>query len=153
MLVKPEDLTSELYQEVIDEITRRNPDEVKQQLKAAEDYAKGYLFKYDLKALFGTDTEEPTLVDENLKKVIKVIASYWLVRKSNTGGASLDLFRDDWQLLIGTKTEPGWLTDVKEGRVNPEWPYRKDVVETGTDESQDQNDVHFISNVKRTQHF
>lgn len=165
MLVSPEELKTELYPEVIEQITRRDPNEVIKQIKAAEDYAKGYLFKYDLKALFGVeaipatdnspavDAIPPTIVDENLKKVIKVIASYWLVRKSNTGGASLDLFRDDWQLLIGTKSEPGWLTDVKEGRVNPEWPYKPNNPETDLDESQIDQDVYYTSNPKRNQHF
>ena len=40
MLVQPEELTTDLYQEVIDEITRRNRDEVISHIKAAEDFVK-----------------------------------------------------------------------------------------------------------------
>jgi len=155
MLVQPSELTSELYQEIIDEITRSNVEEARTQIKAAEDFCKSYLFKFDLKALFGDDTVDPvvapTVVDENLKKTVKIIASYWLVRKANPS-ISLDLFREDWELMIGTKSEPGWLTQIKEGYLVPAWPYKADDSETpDVDESAGQ--VNWSSNIKRTNHF
>lgn len=157
MLVQPSDLTSELYQEVITAITRGNPNEVIAQIKAAEDFCKSYLFKYDLNALFGNDTVDPvmqpTVIDENLKKTIKVIASYWLVRKSNPN-VNLDLFREDWELMIGSKEVPGWLWDIKEGNINPAgWPYKPDDPNTPEDESKINNEVSWSSNPKRTQRF
>lgn len=155
MLVQPAELTSELYQEIIDEITRNNPNEVLTQLKAAEDFCKSYLFKFDLKALFGDDKAQPpvapTVVDENLKKCIKVIASYWLVRKSNPN-TSVDLFREDYEMMIGTKESPGWLTQVKEGYLVPKWPYAIDDTET-TDVDESQNSVSWSSNKKRINSF
>ena len=118
MLVQPSELNTELYPEVIAAITRSNSDETFAQIKAAEAFCKSYLFKYDLKALFGDDTVDPaiapTVNDEQLKKTIKVIASYWLVRKANPN-VNLDLFREDWELMIGNKEVPGWLYDIKEG--------------------------------------
>jgi hypothetical protein len=155
MLVQPSELTSELYQEIIDEITRSNVEEARTQIKAAEDFCKSYLFKFDLKALFGDDTVDPvvapTVVDENLIKTVKIIASYWLVRKANPS-ISLDLFREDWELMIGTKSEPGWLTQIKEGYLVPAWPYKADDSETpDVDESAGQ--VNWSSNIKRTNHF
>lgn len=155
MLVQPSELTSELYQEIIDEITRENPEEALEQIKAAEDFCKSYLFKFDLKALFGDDTVDPavapTVLDYNLKKTVKIIASYWLVRKANPN-VSLDLFRDDWELMIGTKEQPGWLTQIKEGYLVPGWPYRPDDSTTPEDESEN-SQVSWSSNKKRTNHF
>jgi hypothetical protein len=153
MLVQPDELITELYPEIIDEITRSNDAEVVSQIKAAEDFCKSYLFKYDLKALFGTETEAPTVVDENLKKTIKIIASYWLVRKANPN-VSLDLFREDWELMIGNKEVPGWLFDIKEGNINPDWPYKPDDPATpDIDESGTQDQVYWSSNRKRTNSF
>ena len=60
-LVKIEDLFTELYPEVIDEITRTDDDEKQEQIDAAEAFVKGFLFKYDLKALFGDTDNEPTV--------------------------------------------------------------------------------------------
>lgn len=156
MLVQPSELNTELYPEIIAAITRSNNDEVILQIKAAEDFAKSYLFKYDLKALFGDDTTDPvvapSLVDENLKKTIKVIASYWLVRKANPN-VNLDLFREDFEMMVGNKEVPGWLYDIKEGNINPSWPYKADDPITPEDESTENDGVFFDSNPKRTQRF
>lgn len=156
MLVQPSELNTELYPEIIEAITRSNPNETISQIKAAEDFCKSYLFKYDLKALFGDDTANPvvapTLVDENLKKTVKVIASYWLVRKANPN-VNLELFRDDWEIMIGNKEVPGWLYDIKEGNINPSWPYKPDDSTTPEDESGQNDGVFYDSNPKRTQRF
>ena len=158
MLVQPAELETELYPEVMIAITRNQPEQVIAQIKAAEDYCKSYLFKYDLKALFGDDTTSPitapTVIDENLKKTIKIIASYWLVRKANPN-VNLDLFRDDWELMIGNKEVPGWLYDIKEGNINPDWPYKVVIDDPATpdDESLNASPVFWASNHKRTQRF
>ena len=151
MLVQPNELTSELYQEIIDEITRENETEVINQIKAAEDFCKSYLFKFDLMALFGNDDTPPTVVDANLKKTVKIIASYWIVRKANPN-VNLQLFRDDWEMMIGTQAEPGWLTQVKEGYLVPNWPYKPDDPTTPEDES-DTGEVAWYSNPKRNNYF
>jgi hypothetical protein len=151
MLVQPSDLTSELYQEIIDEITRENETEVINQIKAAEDFCKSYLFKFDLMALFGDDDTPPTVIDSNLKKTVKIIASYWIVRKANPN-VNLQLFRDDWEMMIGTQQQPGWLTQVKEGYLVPNWPYKPDDPSTPEDES-DTGEVAWYSNNKRRNYF
>lgn len=152
MLVQPEDLITELYPEIVEEITRNNEDEVISQIKAAEAFCKSYLFKYDLKALFGDQTTAPTVEDENLKKTVKVIAAYWLVRKANPN-VNLELFRKDWEIMIGSKEVPGWLYDIKEGNINPDWPYKPDNPITPEDESAQNDGVFWNSNLKRTQSF
>ena len=103
MLVKIEDLETELYPEVIKAITRASDEEKEIQIQAAEDFAKGFLFKYDLKALFGTKDAEPKIKDEGLKKCIKIIAAYFLVRKANPN-VNLQLFRDDYMMMIGNRS-------------------------------------------------
>ncbi|MBF2024362.1 hypothetical protein [Flavobacterium psychrophilum] len=153
MLVQPNELITELYPEIVNEITRNNSDEVLLQLKSAEDFIKSYLFKYDLKALFGTPTQAPTFIDESLKKCVKIVASYWLVRKANPN-VNLEVFADDFSLMIGTNKEPGWLIDVKNGNINPDWPYKPDDITTPDfDESEAVNPVFWASNYKRTQRF
>ena len=152
MLVKIQDLETELYPEVIAEITRSSEQEKTTQIKAAEDFAKGFLFKYDLNALFGTDTTEPTYVDESLKKCVKIIAAYFLVRKASPN-VSLQLFKDDYMMMIGTKEEPGWLYEIRNGDINPAWAYKQDDPETPEDESKQNNDFYWNSDIKRTNRF
>jgi hypothetical protein len=157
MLVQPSELNTELYPEIQNAITRGDNEEVVTQIKAAEDFCKSYLFKYDLKALFGDDTANPvvapTVIDNNLKKTIKIIASYWLVRKANPN-VNLDLFREDWEIMIGNKEVPGWLYDIKEGNISPDWPYKADNPDTtDTNESTQNDGVFWGSNQKRTQRF
>ncbi len=164
MLVQPQELETELYPEIIGEIVRGDESEVISQIKAAEAFCKSYLFKYDLKALFGVDAVaavgdtpavvavSPTVVDENLKKCVKIIASYWLVRKANPN-VSVDLFREDYEMMIGTKDNPGWLTEIRDGYLNPAWPYAVDNPDTPNIDESDNTPVSWSSNVKRTQRF
>lgn len=152
MIIQPEELKTELYPEIVEVITRQDPEEVKAHIRAAEDFAKAYLFKYDLIALFGTETEPPTVGDEFLKKAIKIIASYFLVRKANPN-VSLEVFRQDWELIIGNEHIPGWLTNIKNGTINPDWPLKPDDPNTPEDESLMHQDVFWKSTEKRTQRF
>ncbi|RQO37939.1 hypothetical protein DBR39_13710 [Chryseobacterium sp. KBW03] len=151
-LITPADLVTELYPEVIDEITRASDQEQKDQIKAAEDFAKAYLFKYDLIALFGTNTLLPAVDDDSLKKCVKIIAAYFLVRKANPN-VSLSLFRDDYMLMVGTKEEPGWLEMIRNGDLNPAWPYKPDNPDTPEDESTQNNDVYWTSTKQRVNRF
>lgn len=151
-LITIEDLYTELYPEVIEEITRTDEDEIQEQINSAEAFVKGFLFKYDLKALFGDATNEATVKDSALKKCVKIVAAYFLVRKSNPN-VQLDLFREDYMLMIGTKEEPGWLYEIRNGEINPDWPYKQDDPVTPEDESTQQSDVYWTSTTKRTNRF
>lgn len=152
MIISIEELQTELYEEVIEEITRASDDEVNSHIKAAEDFAKGFLFRYDLKALFGTSEIQPTFTDESLKKCIKILASYFLIRKANPSVQSSP-FKDDYMMMIGTKDEPGWLYEIRNGDINPDWPYKADDPETPEDESQQNNEFYWTSDIKRTNRF
>ncbi|MBT0550236.1 hypothetical protein [Riemerella anatipestifer] len=152
MFITKEDLKTEMYPEVVAEITRTDDKEVETQIKAAIDFAKGFLFKYDLKALFGFGDTPPTVDDEGLKKCIKIIASYFLVRKANPN-VSLKLFREDYMLMIGTKEEPGWLYEIRNGEINPDWPRRLDDPTTPEDESLLNQEVYWTSTKQRVNRF
>lgn len=152
MIITKEDLKTDMYPEVIETITRSDDEEVKTHIKSAVDFTKAYLFKYDLKALFGTATTEPTVQDESLKKAIKIIAAYFLVRKANPN-ISLSLFREDWMLWVGTKEEPGYLYEIRNGDLNPDWPYKPDDPDTPEDESKINDDVYWDSTKKRVNRF
>lgn len=152
MIITKADLRTELEPEVIEEITRASDEEVKDHIESAEDFAKGFLFKYDLKALFGTADSTPTVKDAGLKKCIKILTAYFLVRKSNPS-VQTDLFRDDFMMMIGTKEEPGWLYEIRNGAINPAWPYKPDDPDTPEDESQQNNEFYWTSDIKRTNRF
>lgn len=148
MLVTVEDLgKTSLYPELIKKITRDDQEAAELQILAAEALVKSYMSKYDLDAIFGTTESEPTFKgsDVNLiKKVVKIIASYYLVRLSNPN-VNIELYRADYEDAID------WLKDLQAGNVNPKLPYLPDDLDTPEDESA--GDVWWNSNVKRKQNF
>lgn len=146
MIVTVEELgQTSLYPEIIETITRGDQEAAELQILAAESLCKSYLFKYDLKAAFGTESEPPTVVCEMLKKIVKMIASYYLVRLANPN-VDLDVYRLDYELAIDL------LKDIRDGKNNlVELPYAKDDPETEDDESD--GSVAWSSNPKRIQHF
>ncbi|MPN46027.1 hypothetical protein SDC9_193606 [bioreactor metagenome] len=57
-------------------------------------------------------------------------------------------------LMIGTKEEPGWLYEIRNGEINPDWPHRQDDPETpDVDESQQNQDVFWTSTKQRVNRF
>ena len=165
-LITPKDLDTELYEEVINQITRyqepvENEDpetvpvaeinqEVQDHIDDAEAFIKTFLFKYDLDKLFGTDDTEPTIKDHALKKCVKVTTSWFLIRKANPN-VNLARFEDDFMFWIGTEEEPGWIYGIRDGKLNPAWPYPADDPDTPEDESG--SDVYWTSTTKRTNRF
>ena len=167
-LIKPKDLDTELYEEVINQITRyQEPEEleddepaevpveainqeVQNHINDAEAFIKTFLFKYDLVKLFGTEDTEPTVKDDALKKCVKVTASWFLIRKANPT-VSMDKFERDFMFWIGKEDEPGWIYGIRDGKLNPAWPYPVDNPETPEDESG--SDVYWTSTTKRTNRF
>ncbi|MDY0104407.1 MAG: DUF1320 family protein [Lentimicrobium sp.] len=140
MLVSIEELgQTSLYPEIITKITRGNEESAVLQIMAAESLVKSYMSKFNIDAIFGTETVEPTHPDEHIKKLVKIIASYYLVRRSNPG-VDIELFRADYEDAID------WLKDLQAGRANPNLPAldSEEKLETG---------VSWSSNKKRTNHF
>lgn len=145
MIITIEELgKTSLYPEIISKITRGDNTAAELQILAAEEFAKSYLFKYDLKAIFGEENTQPTFKSELVKKIVKIIASYYLVRLSNPNVA-IELFRADYEDAIKI------LEDIRDGKNNPNLPYSPDDPLTETDESN--QDIYWNSNPKRTNFF
>lgn len=115
-----------LYPEVITAITRDNPANAVLQIQAAEELAKSYLFKYDLTAVFGSDGEPPTAPNELVKKIVKIIASYYLVRQANPN-VNIELYRLDYEDAIKL------LADIRDGNNSLALPYAPDSSEPDSD--------------------
>ena len=148
MLVTVEDLSqTSLYPEIIKAITRDNAQAAELQILAAESLTRSYMSKYDCDAIFGTADKKPTYKGASLeliKKVIKIIASYYLVRLANPN-VDLELFRLDYQDALE------WLKELQKGNVAPDLPYKPDDPNTPKDESGDS--VSWSSNIKRNNNF
>lgn len=151
MIITVEDLKkSSIYPEILDIITRKDDTIVELQILAAQSLCASYLFKYDLKPVFGDDTTTPavppTVVSPALQKIVKIIASYYLVRQSNPN-IDLELFRKDYEDAITL------LENIRDGQNNlVELSYRKDDPDTPEDES-DVAGLGWSSNPKRTNFF
>lgn len=148
MLVTIQELgKTSLYPEIIDKITRGDNEAAELQILAAESLVRSYMSRYDTGAIFGTASEPPTFNGaevELIKKTVKIIASYYLVRMANPN-VNIELFRADYEDALS------WLKELQAGNVNPELPYRPDDPDTEIDESA--GDVYWNSNFKRIQHF
>ncbi len=145
MLVTVEELgKTSLYPEIIETITRGNQESAELQIAAAEEFVKSYLFKYDLNAIFGTLDTEPTHPSELVKKLVKIIASYYLVRMANPN-VDIELFRKDYEDAVSI------LRDLRDGKNNTALPYATDDATTPEDESN--AETSWSSNPKRTNHF
>lgn len=145
MLVTLQELAlTSLYPEQITAITRNNPQAAELQILSAEELCKSYLFKYDLNAIFGTPDTPPSHPSEMVKKLVKIIASYFLVRMA-APNVNIDLYRLDYQDAIRM------LEDIRDGNNNPNLPYAYDNPDTPEDEAGDS--FFFSANPKQNQYF
>ena len=144
MIVTVEELSqTSLYPEVIAAITRNNPEAAAMQILAAESLCK----KYDLKAAFGDEDTPPTVTSPALKKIVKMIASYYLVRMA-APNVNVELFRDDYLAAMQL------LTDIRDGSNSlTELTYPQDDPDTPDIDESNQTGVAWGSNPKRTNHF
>lgn len=136
-------LTS-LYPEQITAITRNNPQAAELQILAAEEFCKSFLFKYDLNAIFGDANTPPTHSSELIKKLVKIIATYYLVRMASPN-VNIELYRLDYNDAIQL------LEDIRDGKNNPNLPYAPDNPDTPDDETA--GELYFSSIPKRTNYF
>jgi phage gp36-like protein len=117
MLVTASELgQTDLYPEIIDKITRGNATEVEIQLATAEDVVKGYMGKYDLVAIFGQGTTLPTVESLSIKKIIKTLATWYLLKRANPN-VNTELVYDDYKVAVR------WLEDLQAGKINLALPY------------------------------
>lgn len=148
MLVTIEELgQTSLYPEIIQKITRGSEAAAEMQILSAESLVRSYMSKYDTAAIFGTADTDPTFTGgdvELIKKMVKIIASYYLVRLANPN-VQLELYRADYEDAVT------WLKELQRGDVNPDLPYKPDNPDTPENESA--TDVSWSSNVKRINSF
>lgn len=145
MLVSIEELAlTSLYPEQITAITRNNPQAAQLHILSAEELCKSYLFKYDLTAIFGTDNKPPSHPSELIKKLVKIIASYFLVRMASPN-LNIELYRADYNDALQL------LEDIRDGRNNPNLPYANDNPDTPQDETE--GGFYFNSIAKRGNYF
>lgn len=145
MLVSIQELAlTSLYPEQITAITRNNPQAAELHILSAEELVKSYLFKYDLNAIFGTEKMPPTHASELVKKLVKIIASYFLVRMASPN-VNIELYRLDYNDALQL------LEDIRDGKNDPNLPYATDNPDTPADESE--GEFYFSSVDKRNNYF
>lgn len=142
-IITQADLATNIYAEVLSEITRADTTITDRAITSAEIEAKMYLSRYDLDQLFGTSTMPPTVEDEYLKSLIKDIACWYLVRLSNTG-VDYTVFRTAYQDAITV------LRSIQSGQAEPQgWPY----LDTSSESTPDGDMISWSSNPRRTNHY
>ena len=139
-----EELKTNLHLEIINVITRADDGIVDTCIADAVFLAKGYLSRYDLEALFGTETLAPTILDSYLKRVIKSIAVWYLIELSNPN-CRVEMYRTAYSDAIE------WLGKVQSAKIDPEgWLQRAD---DPTTERVEGELISFNSNPKQNHHF
>ena len=137
------DLKTHLYQEVIDEIIRAYESIAQDAIASAIDMAKSYLSRYDLVALFGSGSAEPTVSSPVLRRHVKDLACWYVLTLGNPN-VELALFEKI------SDNAMRWLRDVQRGMSNPDWPYRDT---SAMPTPPDGDSIAFSSNPKRSNHW
>jgi hypothetical protein len=123
-IITQADLATNIYAEIITEITRADDTITGSAINAAIAEAKMYLSRYDLLQLFGTQDAPPAIQDEYLKTLVKDLACWHLVRLSNTS-IDYSTYRTAWQDAIAA------LKNIQTGQAQPQgWPYANTASET-----------------------
>ena len=143
-IITSTDLATNIYPEIINEITRTNSTITDRAIATAIQETKMYLSRYDLVQLFGTDTTSPAITDEYLKSLVKDVACWHLLRLANT---NLDYaaFRTAYQDAINS------LKNIMNGQAQPQgWPY---IDTTTSPPIPDGNTISWNSNPKRNNYY
>ncbi len=137
------DLAMCLHAETITELVRGDQTICDRAIAAAVGESKLYLSRFDLRHLFGTDTEAPTVIDEFLKMLIAEMAVWKIIRLSGTT-ANDAVYRKAYEDALAK------LTDIKEGKLTPcDWPY----ADAGGEAPVDGNAIAWSGNPKRENHY
>ena len=142
-IIAATDLATNIYAEIITEITRADSTITDRAINAGILEAKMYLARFDLVQLFGTDTLSPTIEDEYLKSLVKDIACWHLLRLSNAG-VDFTAYRTAYQDAITT------LKNIMSGQAQPEgWPY----IDTDSERTPPGDSINWQSNPKRHNYY
>lgn len=129
------ELSTHLYEENIDAISREDDTIPQAAIDAAIAEAKGYLAAYDVAAIFSATGSSRNAL---LLVFIKDIAS-WHFIVLNNAGTELKLRQDRYERAIA------WLKAVQKGEVQADLPVEED--------STEKQPIIFGSNAKKEQHF
>lgn len=144
MFLLKADLYSLLYAEIVETITREDNTIVERAINTGIAEAKSYLSRFDLLALFGTDTIDATVTDENLKSKVIDLAVWQLIKLANPN-IDLKLFRTNYEDAIS------FFDGVKKSKLGPDgWPYKVDDDTTPFPEG---NIISASYNKKRSNHW
>ena len=141
-LSKP-DFKTHLYAEVIDLITHSDDTVLSTIVAASVGLMKSYLNRYDLTALFGTATADPTFPDEYLKSLAKDIVAYKLALIANPN-INIAVLRQGYEDAVDG------LKAIMKGGGDPTWPLKPNDPATPND---DAGLFEYNSSTKRTNHF
>jgi len=142
-IITQSDLATNIYAEIITEITRADNTIVDSAISAAIQEAKMYLSRYDLVQLFGTDTTAPSVPDEYLDSLVKDLACWHLLRLSNAG-ADYSSYRTAYQDAISA------LKNIQSGLTQPQgWPY----IDTKGETAPQGDAIRWQSNPKRHNYY
>ena len=141
-LITIADLNSNIYPEVINEITRNNDTITKTAINAAIQEAKLYLSRFDLIQLFGTDTIAPAITDSLLQRLLKDITSWHIIRLANQ-----NIDQPTYRLAYEDAVKI--LKNIMDGQAIPDgWPYASSQANLP-----DGNNVAWSSNDKRRNYY
>ena len=142
-IITSSDLGTNIYPEIITELTRTDTTITDRAINAAIQEAKMYLARFDLVQLFGTDSTPPTVADEYLKSLVKDLACWHLLRLSNAG-IDYTAYRTAYQDAINA------LKNIMAGQAQPQgWPY----LDTLTEETAPGDSISWSSNPKRNNYY
>ena len=142
-VITPADLATNIYPEIITEITRTDTTLANRAIDVGIQEAKTYLARFDLIQLFGTDTTPPTVTDEYLKSLVKDLACWHLLRLSNAG-IDYAVYRTAYQDAIST------LKSIMVGQAQPSgWPY----ADTAAESVPSGDAITWSSNPKRNNYY
>jgi hypothetical protein len=143
-IITASDLYTNIYSEIIEEITRTDSSITDSAIGAAISETKMYLSRYDLVQLFGSDDAPPAVTDEFLKSIVKDIACWHLLRISNSG-IDYATARTAYQDAITS------LKNIMTGQAQPEnWPYADT---SATPPPPGGNTISWDSNPKRSNYY
>ena len=112
MYLTPSELTSHLYRESLDTISREDEAPILAAIDAAISEARGYLTAYDTHTLFAAEGEARNAL---LLLFVKDIAVWHFVNLCNAG-TDLDLREKRYDRAVS------WLRQVQKGEVVPDFP-------------------------------
>lgn len=116
-IISPSDLSTHLYAEIAEEITRGDNTVATQSITEAIEEVKAYLSKYDLKAMFGSvaDATAPTYTDNFIKSIVKDVAIWHYINLANPNinyenarTRYQDAIKKLEKIMRGEMTPQGW---------------------------------------------